>query len=105
MYIVFQRALATARPTARASFGRSLATHASPSSSVADTVASQRRLWSRKEIQEVYDGPLLDLVFRAGSVHRANHDPSKVQLCTLMNIKSTSASFFPIVEGSFPTIA
>ncbi|KAJ7071323.1 biotin synthase [Mycena amicta] len=58
---------------------RSLATHAS---------ASSRPTWSRQQIQELYDKPLLDLVFRAASVHRQHHDPSKIQLCTLMNIKT-----------------
>jgi hypothetical protein len=39
-------------------------------------------------VKEIFNGPLLDLVFRSASVHRQHHDPSKVQLCTLMNIKS-----------------
>ena len=47
-----------------------------------------RRHWSKPEIKEIYDTPLLELVFRAAQAHRATHDPSKVQLCTLMNIKS-----------------
>lgn len=49
---------------------------------------NQRRHWSKPEIKEIYDSPLLDLVFRAAQAHRISHDPSKVQLCTLMNIKS-----------------
>lgn len=48
--------------------------------------ATTRR--SRTDIQKIYDSPLLDLVYRAASVHRSHHDPSKIQLCTLMNIKS-----------------
>ncbi|KAJ7169562.1 biotin synthase BioB [Mycena filopes] len=64
-------------------FGRSLATHAAPSVS-----AASRRTWARQEIQDLYDTPLLDLVFRSASVHRQHHDPSKIQLCTLMNIKT-----------------
>jgi len=66
---------------------RALATHA-PSQATPKT----RHNWTRTEIQEIYDTPLLDLVFRASSVHRQHHDPSKVQLCTLMNIKSVSYS-------------
>lgn len=62
---------------------RTLATHAAPPEAV------QRRYWTKQEIHDIYDTPLLDLVFRAAAVHRANHDPSKIQLCTLMNIKST----------------
>ena len=63
---------------------RALATHAPP--------PPTRHSWTRKEIQGIYDTPLLDLVFRAASVHRQHHDPSKIQLCTLMNIKSESSS-------------
>ena len=51
------------------------------------TGVSGRKRWSRNEIQAVYDSPLMDLIFRAATVHRKNHDPSKVQLCTLLNIK------------------
>ncbi|KAG6869178.1 hypothetical protein C0993_012277 [Termitomyces sp. T159_Od127] len=34
------------------------------------------RKWRREEIQAIFDSPLLDLVFRAASVHRQNHDPT-----------------------------
>jgi hypothetical protein len=42
----------------------------------------------REEIQEIYDMPLLDLVYRAASVHRKYHDPALVQKCTLLSIKT-----------------
>jgi len=59
-------------------------------------VTTVRHDWSRQEIQKIYDGPLLDLVFRAAAVHRQYHHPGKIQLCTLMNIKSTATSaLFP----------
>lgn len=64
------------------SLRRTLATHASLPAS------ATRHDWTRQEIQNIYDTPLLDLVFRAAEVHRKHHDPSKIQLCTLMNIKS-----------------
>ena len=54
----------------------------------AQPTPNQRRHWSKFEIKGIYDSPLLELVFRAAQAHRASHDPSKVQLCTLMNIKS-----------------
>ena len=44
--------------------------------------------YSRQEISDIYYSPLLPLVFRAANIHAANHDPTKIQLCTLMNIKS-----------------
>jgi len=48
-----------------------------------------RHNWKRKEIQDIYNSPLLELVFRAATVHREHQDPNKIQLCTLMNIKSS----------------
>lgn len=67
---------------------RRLATHVSPAAAAAVTVPPPRNDWAKSEIQEIYDSPLLDLVFRAASVHRQYHDPKKIQLCTLMNIKT-----------------
>jgi len=67
---------------------RALATHAS-SNTRSPPIA---RAWAKEEIQAIYDSPLLDLVFRAASVHREHHDPRKIQLCTLMNIKTGGCS-------------
>jgi biotin synthase len=39
-------------------------------------------------VEEIYSAPLLDLVFRAASVHRKYHDPNLVQKCTLLSIKT-----------------
>jgi biotin synthase len=47
-----------------------------------------RHDWKRAEIQQIFDGPLMETIFRAASVHRLHHDASRIQLCTLMNIKS-----------------
>ncbi|KFM29079.1 Biotin synthase [Auxenochlorella protothecoides] len=44
--------------------------------------------WSREEVGEVYNTPLLDLVHTAAVVHRANNDPAMVQRCTLLSIKT-----------------
>lgn len=65
-------------------FSRGLATPAS----LSHPSTAPRKTWTKAEVQAVHDSPLLDLVFRAASVHRMHHDPSKIQLCTLMNIKS-----------------
>jgi biotin synthase len=43
-------------------------------------------------IKELYSKPLLDLVFEAASVHRANHSHDKVQLCTLLSVKTGGCS-------------
>lgn len=54
--------------------------------------APARRDWTREEVQALFDSPLLELAFRAGMVHRQHHDPQRVQLCTLMNIKEGGCS-------------
>ncbi|KAH9043777.1 biotin synthase [Lactarius pseudohatsudake] len=71
---------------------RSLATHASTTAPTLVAAPPTRHDWTKEEVQRIYDAPLLDLVFRAASVHRQHHDPSKIQLCTLMNIKSGGCS-------------
>jgi len=47
-----------------------------------------RTNWTRDEIAALFDLPFTELVFRAASVHRANHAPDEVQLCTLLSIKT-----------------
>ncbi|NDJ15788.1 biotin synthase BioB [Myxacorys almedinensis] len=39
-------------------------------------------------IRQLYQQPLPDLLFEAQRVHRAHHDPSMVQMCTLSSIKT-----------------
>lgn len=41
-----------------------------------------------EEIREIYHSPLLDLVFSAASVHREHHNPSEVQVSSLLSIKT-----------------
>jgi len=50
--------------------------------------ASLRHDWSRHEVEDLYQRPLLDLVFSAQQVHREFHDPAEVQLCQLLSIKT-----------------
>jgi biotin synthase len=40
------------------------------------------------DVRALYDTPLLDLVHRAATVHRAHWDASEVQLCALQSIKT-----------------
>ena len=44
--------------------------------------------WQREEIRAVHDTPLLELVFRAASVHRRHHLSDEVQVCKLVSIKT-----------------
>ena len=43
---------------------------------------------SREEVTSLFELPLMDLIFKAQSVHRENHDPNKVQLSSLLSIKT-----------------
>ena len=47
-----------------------------------------RNNWTIEEIHEIYNTPLLELVFRAASVHREYNDTAEVQVCTLLSIKT-----------------
>ena len=47
-----------------------------------------RHDWTIADIESIYAAPLLDLVFRAQTVHRLHHPPNEVQGCVLLNVKS-----------------
>lgn len=47
-----------------------------------------RHDWQVGEIHAIHDAPLMELVYRAARVHRAHHDPSEVQVCRLISIKT-----------------
>ena len=47
-----------------------------------------RHDWTLAEVRAVHDLPLLDLVFRAQGVHRAHFGDNKVQLCSLLSVKT-----------------
>lgn len=51
-----------------------------------------RHDWSIEEIKEIYNTPLLELVFRAASIHRQTQDTAEVQVCTLLSIKTGGCS-------------
>jgi biotin synthase len=45
---------------------------------------------TRAEVAAIYRAPILDLIARAGEVHRQFHDPSEVQVCVLLSVKTGS---------------
>src|SRR5205823_6850013 len=47
-----------------------------------------RHDWRPEEIRRLHDLPLLDLVFRAATVHRRFHRSDEVQVCRLISIKT-----------------
>ena len=44
--------------------------------------------WTRDQIAALYHSPVLDLIGRASEVHRRHHDPSAVQVCVLLSVKT-----------------
>ena len=50
--------------------------------------ATIRERFQRTEVQALYDMPLLALVDRAREVHLRHHEDGKVQLCTLLSVKT-----------------
>jgi biotin synthase len=47
-----------------------------------------RNDWTREEITEIYNKPVLELIYHAASVHRQYHDAGEVQVCTLLSVKT-----------------
>jgi biotin synthase len=47
-----------------------------------------RHDWSYDEVRALFDEPLMELVQRAAAVHRQFHDPTEVQVCQLLSIKT-----------------
>jgi biotin synthase len=52
------------------------------------TDTALRPNWTIEAIRDVYDRPLLDLVRQAAEVHRQHFDPTEVQVCQLVSIKT-----------------
>ena len=52
------------------------------------TAGDTRHDWSLAEIEGLLDLPFNDLLFRAQSTHRARFDPNRVQVSTLLSIKT-----------------
>src|SRR5205085_2873662 len=51
-----------------------------------------RNDWSLEEIYDIYNTPLLELVFKAAMVHKKFNDTAEVQVCTLLSIKTGGCS-------------
>ena len=47
-----------------------------------------RNNWTKEEIAEIYNSPLLELIYEAATVHRTCQDTAEVQVCTLLSIKT-----------------
>ncbi|MDQ3393628.1 MAG: biotin synthase BioB [Bacteroidota bacterium] len=51
-------------------------------------MAEIRNNWTRQEIELIYNTPILDLIYKAATVHREYNDPQEVQVCTLLSVKT-----------------
>ena len=47
-----------------------------------------RHDWDLREVRAIHDLPLMDLVYRAQSAHRVEFRDNKVQLCSLLSVKT-----------------
>jgi len=47
-----------------------------------------RHNWNNKEIKNLFNKPLLDLIFTAAKIHRQFHDPLEVQVSSLISVKT-----------------
>ncbi|GAA5521192.1 biotin synthase BioB [Aliifodinibius salicampi] len=51
-------------------------------------MADLRTDWTLKEISDIYHTPLMELIFRASTVHHKYHEIGEIQVCTLLSIKT-----------------
>jgi biotin synthase len=56
--------------------------------SMAGITAQVRNDWTKAEIAEIYNLPFHQLMYQAATVHRMYWDPSEIQQCTLLSIKT-----------------
>ncbi len=47
-----------------------------------------KNTWTKEEIFEIYNSPLLELIYKAATLHREYHATGEVQVCTLLSIKT-----------------
>lgn len=54
----------------------------------ATKTAHSDAMWTISEVEELFNTPFNDLLFKAQQIHRENFDPNQVQMSTLINIKT-----------------
>lgn len=47
-----------------------------------------KKSWTTEEILDIYNLPFLELIYRAATIHREHHDPNKVQISSLISVKT-----------------
>lgn len=51
-----------------------------------------RHNWTKEDILDIYNKPLMELLYEAATIHRLHHDPNTVQVSTLVSIKTGGCS-------------
>jgi biotin synthase len=51
-----------------------------------------RNNWTLDEIRDIYNSPILELIFKASSVHHQYNTTGEVQVCTLLSVKTGGCS-------------
>ncbi len=51
-------------------------------------MSNTKHNWTKEEILDIYNKPLMELLYDAATIHRKNHDPNTVQVSTLLSIKT-----------------
>ncbi len=62
--------------------------HSATQTGAGSSATGQPQKLSLIDVRAIYDLPLPELVRRAMTVHQAHHDPSEVQLCSLLSVKT-----------------
>ncbi|MDE1193432.1 MAG: biotin synthase BioB [Arachidicoccus sp.] len=47
-----------------------------------------KKIWTKKEITDIYNKPFLELIYEAANIHHQYHDPNKIQISSLISIKT-----------------
>ncbi len=50
--------------------------------------AKVKHNWTVNEVLDIYNKPLIELIYEAATVHRQYHDPNEVQVSTLISVKT-----------------
>ncbi|KAI9203840.1 biotin synthase [Polychytrium aggregatum] len=84
------RTFSTTLSTRLATIGQTAAT---PDNGAAHYAESPlRNDWTKTEIKQIYDSPIMDLLYHGQNVHRKHHGAREVQQCTLLSIKTGGCS-------------
>lgn len=55
-------------------------------------MSATKHNWTTEEVLNIYNKPLMELLYEAATVHRQSHDPNVVQVSTLLSIKTGGCS-------------